>query len=249
MSASDNLFGLDLSDVPFSPPPPGKVSNFAMPETLTGTTIIVSVVLLSLALIFLLARLYTTIAITRSIGPDDLTIIIAYIFGAATTALTLSSSVLARHPWDFALSMYTPQIAKIIYAEGMTMTVALFLSKLSILILFHRIFSVHKSFRYANYLGMIWALLIAVASIVLDAVYCTPRHMQSFNTLEVALRCNEMEHPILIRGGSRLLYTTTPFAFAMEAPLKPEKEAGASPCLHDLLDVRLCVLLPLIGHD
>ena len=155
MSALDSLSGLDLSNVPYIPPPPGKVSDLAMPGALTETTISMSIVLLILVLTFVLARLYATIAVTRSVGADDLTISIACIFGATTTALTLSSSALARHPWDFALSMYTSRIAKIIYAEQMTMAMALFLSKLSILILFHRLFSVHRPFCYANYLGMI----------------------------------------------------------------------------------------------
>ncbi len=96
--------------------------------------------------------------------------------------------------------MYTARIAKSIYAEQMTIAVALFFSKLSILILFHRIFSLQKIFRYANYLGMIWAFLLAIASIIQALVYCTPRGMQSFDTPETTVRCNELEQPILVRG-------------------------------------------------
>ena len=217
MSSSDSLSGLDLSSIPYDSPPPGQVSNFINPETLTGTAVAISTVTLTLALTLLLVRLYSTIIVNRSVGSDDFTMVVAYIFSTASTAFMLSSSALARHSWDFALAMYTPRLAKLRFAQHLTIAMALFFSKISILILYHRIFSLHRIFRYANYLGMAWIASIAIASIILNAVYCTPRPRQSFDSEPVAVRCNSLERPIVIR--SAFIVALDFYIFLLPLPL------------------------------
>ena len=217
MSSSNFFSGLDLSHVPYSSPPPGEVSDFINPETLTCTAIAVSVTTLVLALTILLLRLYSTMTVTHSIGSDDFTTIIAYIFSVVSTAIMLSSSSFARHSWDFSLASYTPELAKLIFAESITALVALFFAKISILILFHRLFSLHKGFRYANYFGMAWAFLILMIFIIMSAVYCTPRHMQSFSSVAVAMRCSDFEEPITVRGA--LIVALDFYIFLLPLPL------------------------------
>ena len=138
--------------------------------------------------------------VSRSIGSDDFTAVVAYLFAVGFAALTLSLSAFARHSWDFALTMFTSAVAKTTFAAQITLAMASFFSKISILLLLFRVFSQNRIFRYATYLGMIWAGLIAVATVMLDLVYCMPRMGESFDSVAERSRCNLIERSIVVRG-------------------------------------------------
>lgn len=57
--------------VPAKPPPPGVKSNFINPQSRQPEMIAINAILLTIATLFLLMRLWTRSFITRSIGWDD----------------------------------------------------------------------------------------------------------------------------------------------------------------------------------
>ena len=63
--------GLDLSNFPLSPPPPGIASNFVDPTSLASLTLAVVVTLIVLTTLFVGIRLYTSIFIICSVGIED----------------------------------------------------------------------------------------------------------------------------------------------------------------------------------
>jgi hypothetical protein len=65
-------------------------------------------------------------------------------------------------------------------------------TKLSILLLYLRLFEVKRSMRYAIYLGMFWTVLTYLPFLVITPVLCAPHPGKKGGwSLEVALRCNE----------------------------------------------------------
>ena len=64
---------MDYENIPAFPPPPGVVSNFDNPKTLSSSIIGVNVTFLSLMLIVVFIRIYSRGFIARSLGWDDCT--------------------------------------------------------------------------------------------------------------------------------------------------------------------------------
>ena len=62
---------MDFSTIPALAPPPGVKSNFVNPPSNVELTIAIGFTTLALAAFFLLARLYSNIRFTRSVGYDD----------------------------------------------------------------------------------------------------------------------------------------------------------------------------------
>lgn len=60
-----------LLHLPLSPPPPGKISNFAHPESRASTIYIAAAVCLSLALVFAGLRIYAKFTIMKKMKWDD----------------------------------------------------------------------------------------------------------------------------------------------------------------------------------
>ena len=194
--------GIDPTKIPSSLPPPGEISNFQDPVTLTSTAIAVSSTTLALALILLCLRLFSTIFVTHSVGKDDFTAVIAYLFAVGFAYLILNLTAFARLSWDFETALFTTTLAKTTFATQITLAMASFFSKVSILLLLFKVFSQNTTFRYANYLGILWAGLIAITTIVLDLAYCMPRVGESFSSVSSISRCHgtRIEGAIVVRG-------------------------------------------------
>lgn len=62
---------MDQAKTPAAAPPPGIPSNFVDPETGSGATIAVSVVMLFLILVVVSGRLYHSACVSCSVGLDD----------------------------------------------------------------------------------------------------------------------------------------------------------------------------------
>ncbi len=62
---------MDFSNIPAAAPPPGMVSNFSDPKTLSTSLIVLNAIFLSIMLIVVGARLYSRAFLSRAIGWDD----------------------------------------------------------------------------------------------------------------------------------------------------------------------------------
>ena len=63
--------GIDPWKIPALMPPPGVVPNFLNPESHANQTIIACSIVTAAMILFLFARMYTKIHLTRSVGWDD----------------------------------------------------------------------------------------------------------------------------------------------------------------------------------
>jgi hypothetical protein len=97
--------GQDLSKIPAGAPPPGVQSNIINPPTLLPAIIATTVIIHTMTLAFILARVYVNIWILRRINPEDVFIYTAWAAFIAFTGLTIhnSSTGMARHIWNVNL--------------------------------------------------------------------------------------------------------------------------------------------------
>jgi len=63
--------GFDFSKIPLQPPPPGVVSNFVNPDSLSALPKVFIYVTLPPMVLFLVLRFYVRITISRKVGTDD----------------------------------------------------------------------------------------------------------------------------------------------------------------------------------
>jgi hypothetical protein len=82
------------------------VPNYIDPEVRGPGLIITQIVLLSIAMIFIAARLYTRIVLVRSFGMDDVLIVVALPPAIALAAISIIANLKYgwnRHVWDLPL--------------------------------------------------------------------------------------------------------------------------------------------------
>lgn len=194
--------GMDLDMIPSMAPPPGVVPNFINPVTLADPILAVCTATSVLAVILLCMRLYSTTRITRSASYDDAASVIALVLSLCYAGLVISFRDNARHGWDLPLSAFTVSFAKVVFAEQIFADLSLLFAKASILLLLFRLFAPTRWFRYMIYLGIVWATLISLVTIIVAGALCTPRHGESFGDLTVAERCTLETTWAVVQGAS-----------------------------------------------
>ena len=212
--------------IPAAAPPPGVISNFNDPVTLTQTIVAVSTIASVLTFLVLLARLYGTIRITRSVGPDDHACIIAFLFSIVYSSLVIHTRHYARHSWDLPLSDFTGGYFKIILVETFIGALGLLFSKLSILLLLLRLFSPNRWTRRLVIIGMCWATVVTATSIIIAGALCAPRPRESFASLSLLSRCQRQKTWAVIQGASNvlldfyILYLPLPLIWGLNLSMK-----------------------------
>ena len=193
---------MSLDMVPSMAPPPGVIPNFINPVTLANPILAVCITTSVLAVLLLCMRLYSTTRITRSASYDDAAVVIALVLSLCYAGLVISVRDKARHGWDLPLSAYNVSLAKIVFTEQIFAALSLLFSKASILLLLFRLFAPTRWFRHMIYLGIAWATLISVISIIVASVLCAPRHGEGFADLTVAERCVHETTWAVVQGAS-----------------------------------------------
>lgn len=177
-----------LGRVPVRQPPQGVTSNFVHPVTLSNEVITVSIVSLTLALILLCTRLYATLRITRSASYDDTASVCAWIFSLVYASLIIASRKHSRHTWDTPLSFVIRSYLKIVLAETIFLAVGFLFAKISILLLYRRLFALSRISRYCIYSAIAWTTMIASLAIIVDVALCAPEPGKSFS-VHTGRRC------------------------------------------------------------
>lgn len=194
-----------LDMIPSAPPPKGVTPDFIHGDSLSPEIIAVSAISSALALALLCIRLYSTLRITRSAWYDDAACVCALVFSLAYVGLIISTRDHAKHGWDLPVVSYTSSYFKIILAETIICSFAFLCSKLSILLLLHRLFTPVKSFRYCVYFGMLWATIISGVAIIIAGALCAPRSAESFSSLQVVSRCSRQSTWAVVQGTMNIL--------------------------------------------
>ena len=111
----------------------------------------------------------------------------------------------ARHQWDLPITAYTASYFKIILVETIIAAIGFLFSKASILFLLFRLFSPTQRFRYFTYIGIIWAIIISSASLIIAGALCAPRQGESFSSVMVAERCTHEDIWAVVQGTLNML--------------------------------------------
>lgn len=192
--------GISPDMIPSMAPPPGIEPNFLNSVTQATSIVAVSATTSALAFVLLSLRLYSTLGITRSASYDDGASAIAFIFSLSYAGLVIATRDDARHGWDLPISAYTAGYFKIILCETIIAAIGFLFSKLSILLLLFRLFSPTRKFTYFAYIGIAWATIISLTSIVVAGALCAPRDGESFSSMAVAERCTHEEIWAVVQG-------------------------------------------------
>ena len=217
--------GMDPSIIPLASPPQGATSNFNNPKSLEHTIIAVSAISSVITVVQLSTRVYGTSRITRSAGLDDCMTVIAFLFSMAFTGLVLSRREYARHQWDITLTDISIS-SKMILPEDILAPLALLLSKLSILLLLFRLFSVDRRTRNMIYIGAFWATVTSLTTVIVLGFQCSPRSGESFGSLVWRSRCQHGQLWAVIQGAMNatldfyLLYLPIPMVWRLRLSVK-----------------------------
>lgn len=93
---------------------------------------------------------------------------------------------------------------------------ALLFAKLSILLLYLRLFNVNRTTRWAIYAGMLWTLLTYLPFLIVTPYLCAP-HVGKKWTLDVAVRCNDAMRWEITSAAMAVVLDT--YIFALPLPI------------------------------
>ncbi|KAI0470240.1 hypothetical protein F4859DRAFT_522738 [Xylaria cf. heliscus] len=167
---------VDLSHVPLAPPPPGEVSNFVDPPSISWSGRLAIYLTLPLALAAMVLRTYVRMR-NRQLGADDYLLISASVvtFGFNGTLLrSLLDEVLGRHAWDIPVSAITPEFFKESLALTILYSVSAILIKVSVLVLCLRIFHPSRVARMFIWIGITIITLFYVVTTAVSIYFFVP---------------------------------------------------------------------------
>ncbi|OJJ64192.1 hypothetical protein ASPSYDRAFT_84214 [Aspergillus sydowii CBS 593.65] len=162
---------LPLDQQPAMPPPPGFETDFVDPPSRQPAIIAMSAVFVSLMLLAVSVRAYTRTRILKSWGWDDTTCIIAVIGSLANLGsfMKLLDLGLGLHMWDIPVTVFMSESNARFLAAGITYPWTVGFTKISILLLYKRLFPVAKM-RIAIWVGIAIIGILYGSFIIMSAV-------------------------------------------------------------------------------
>ncbi|OJI98269.1 hypothetical protein ASPVEDRAFT_880951 [Aspergillus versicolor CBS 583.65] len=158
---------LPLNQQPATPPPPGFKTNFVDPPSQQPAIIAMSAVFISLMLLAVSVRAYTRTLILKSWGWDDTTCIFAVIGSLANLGSFMKR--LGLHMWDIPVTVFMSDSNGRFLAAGITYPWTVGFTKISILLLYKRLFPVAKM-KIAIWVGIAVIGTLYGAFIIMSAV-------------------------------------------------------------------------------
>lgn len=235
------LATLDLTQVPAAMPPPGVMPNFDNPHSLKGELLIINVVFTTLTAIFVAIRLYSRGFISKQFGLDDW-------FCGIATAASIAHAVVIReqtnygygfHLWDIRASTIMVAIEnRILLANNFPYMACLLFGKLSILMLFSRLFAVSPRTKIVIISVMVFTTLytLSILSVsIASFVECgSITEMSSPLCVAMGTSISVVQSVINVVTDFMVLLIPLPMTLALNLPLK-RKIAVSSVFLTGLL--------------
>ncbi|CAO1596775.1 hypothetical protein XANCAGTX0491_000606 [Xanthoria calcicola] len=175
-------------------------------------------------------RIYSTLKITRSDWYDDVATVLASVFSLTYVGLVIHIRDRSRHGWDLPVTAITTGFMKTTLAGAIASASGIALSKVSILLLLYRLFHPNKTLRYLVFVCLLWAILVSCTSIVVSLALCVPRPGESFDSLQVPLRCSHQSIWAVIQGSLNvildILILCIPIPIVCKLKLETRKKVG-----------------------
>ncbi|KAI9755494.1 MAG: hypothetical protein M1815_004907 [Lichina confinis] len=174
---------------PAKPPPPGVTSNFVDPVSRADIHAWVSIISPIVAGIFFLLRMYTRIFITRVLGWDDYTCVVAMGLAIAdgVTEYQLSRYGTGLHVWDVPYDTYHPNFPRYRLITFSIYMFFMYFVKISILFLYLRVFTTAKSFRIMTWVMMFVVTAYSLAGFVGTISRCNPSKGACDNVTQLSI--------------------------------------------------------------
>ncbi|KAI9835622.1 MAG: hypothetical protein M1838_005271 [Thelocarpon superellum] len=140
------------------PPPPGVQPNFDHPDSSVHQIVATSIICLIISGLCVSLRLYSKAILTRSLGWDDYTSVIAMGFSIANsvTEWQLINFGMGVHLWDVPLTTFSPYFLAMRAANTAIYASTMFFVKFSILLMYLRIFTTNRFIKYSSYFLIIY---------------------------------------------------------------------------------------------
>ncbi|KAH7118448.1 hypothetical protein EDB81DRAFT_817534 [Dactylonectria macrodidyma] len=163
--------------VSLAPPPPGVNPNFVDPPTLDHLIIGYSVGCLAASSCFVLLRIYTFAAITKTRDWADYLLVPAWILAAIFSVLSCTLMIkygFGRHAWDVPFSTFNNHFMKVGGITGTFYGMSIMLTKLSILAFYLRFVVESGKLRGIIYATMVITILYSIIASFVWVYACQP---------------------------------------------------------------------------
>ncbi|KAL8971880.1 MAG: hypothetical protein Q9197_003055 [Variospora fuerteventurae] len=163
----------NLSPTPALRPPAGVTPNFDNPASRAPGVIAATAVISAVMLLFVLARVYAKVAYARSqLGWEDTFCVIGTMLSMtiAGVIFRLFRSGVGKHTWDIRDDVFRSQadlLATSVRTISTVYNFAMIFTKLSILLLLHRLFGVARRARIWINIGIAMTLIIHIIGAIL----------------------------------------------------------------------------------
>ncbi|KAL8685955.1 MAG: hypothetical protein Q9218_007442 [Villophora microphyllina] len=221
---SPTSLAMDLYHTPALAPPPHTVPNFINPQSQALMVIVSSIICLALIIPVALLRFYTNLWIKKSPKVDEIVCAFAAAGCVAYTAVVLS----CRHQWDVPILPNVPAyLRKMIIVVDLMYGPIAFCAKLTLFLLYYRLFGRHRWLRYLVYIGIGIAAAQYTAGAVVYGYLCLPRSGESWIEAGLSSRCHKqfimscyVRGPINVLNDLLILLMPLPAVWQLQLPLR-----------------------------
>ncbi|KAH6665711.1 hypothetical protein B0J14DRAFT_210540 [Halenospora varia] len=165
-----------LAGHPVMLPPLGVQSDFDNPQTYRTTLIVLSIIFTTLAFIAVYFRLYARRRLPRQPFWWDDGICVAAMLASITNTTLIFINLnngLGKHMWDIRLLSLTRQVLLVMIITNNVICICSYLVRLSLLLLYYRLFKISRSSRRLIWIGM--ALCTTITTSFLAVLLATLR--------------------------------------------------------------------------
>ncbi|KAI0547371.1 hypothetical protein F4679DRAFT_554518 [Xylaria curta] len=225
----------NLDDIPpgapAAAPPPGVTPNLVEPVS-KGPSFVVLGIFLSLSLLSVLIRSFVRLRLTRSWGWDDYACIVATIgtLVYAVLYIEVTTKNPTKHEWDIAISSFPGAIESVFLSvNGHAYQITILFTRLSILLLYLRIFGVHKTFARIAIITIVIITLFYIPVIGLGIGFLAA--CNDLTNLTESHFCLSYSGPVLLLNASFNVITdlwllVLPFPPLVKLRMQPRQKLG-----------------------
>ncbi|KAI1346318.1 integral membrane protein [Xylaria sp. FL0043] len=158
----------DLATTPVEPPPPGQTSNFLNPPSQAWMPRIAVYTTLPVTVAFVIVRLYSRLYMRQQLKSEDCC--------CSVLLAIFLNDVYGRHIWDVPVVAETTVVLQEGFAVTTLYSLAAPLTKLSLLALFHRLFSPSLRSRILIKIGIVF-IIASYTAIIAVCIYSNVPHV------------------------------------------------------------------------
>ncbi|KAM7219246.1 hypothetical protein V8F06_005415 [Rhypophila decipiens] len=183
----------DIWTTPILPPPPGITSNFIDPPSRGPMIRSGMCSILAIMIVFVGLRVYTRAFYKGPFAYDDYNMLTAASVAAYTgVVLAILDNPEGRHAWDIPIGMaITKRYPLTAYSSVLVFTVSNLFTKLSLLVLFLRIFQTAVWALWAIWIGIAFTILYNVATFIAYCSICIRSDMPLWASLMALPLCRD----------------------------------------------------------